>query len=192
MVPRFTFREAVAEATIHNGPYYILGRELDPFCYRHFRFLEDYGSPLIHGGGVTILDLQIAVLVCSTPDMKSFREALSRRSIYWKVWGRITSAWLPAVHVPRFRTYIGDYFPEFPMYTPPGSDAEDEGIPAMTIAAARCLPSFGYEKTTSMGLGEMIVWSMAIAEANGRPFDNIMKAVDIEGLREIEAEEKIK
>jgi len=192
MVPRFTFREAVAEALFHDGPYTVLGRRLDPFCLRHYLFLEAYGSPLIHGGNVTMIDLQTAALVCSTSSHEAFNQANGRANFFWNIWWIITGALSVSIGLNRFNRYLEDYFPEFPMYAPPGSASDDEGIPSLTIAAARCLPAFGRKETLNMPLGEMLIWSMSIAEAHGHRFDNIQKAIDIEGLREIDAEEKSK
>lgn len=66
-------RERFCEAFAHVG-HRILGRWLEPFSLRHRFWLEALESPLVTGGPVTLVDLEMASRVCAIPFRKLDRE----------------------------------------------------------------------------------------------------------------------
>jgi len=61
-----TNRERFYEAFAHAG-HRVMGRDLEVFTLRHRFWLEAFGSPLVLGGAVTLVDLEMAAGVCALP-----------------------------------------------------------------------------------------------------------------------------
>ena len=59
-------RERFFEAFAHTR-HRVMGRELQPFSLRHRLWLELFESPLVLGGEVTLVDLEMAARVCAIP-----------------------------------------------------------------------------------------------------------------------------
>jgi len=57
-------KERFHEAFAHTS-HEVMGRRLEPFSLRHRFWLEALESPLVTGGGATMIDLEMAARVCS-------------------------------------------------------------------------------------------------------------------------------
>lgn len=176
--------QAFLECAIHDE-HVILGKKMQPFCLRHYLILLASKNPLLVGGVITRLDLQRALLICSS---KSNQEYFSLKD-GWRerYWFSKTAQCHVTKNKNLFNDYIDDYFPSFPMW-----ENEDEGseerVPWLFVCGSRLIDSVGIEGVKNMPLGEMIAWGMAKIEAEGRKIDGLMTETEVAALKEIEAE----
>ena len=61
-----TNRDRFFEAFAHTR-HTVMGRELEAFSLRHRFWLEAFESPLVRGGNVTLVDVEMAAGVCAVP-----------------------------------------------------------------------------------------------------------------------------
>ncbi len=191
MVPTLSTREAFLQSFIHQR-YFLFGRELLPFCLRHYLLLSALDSPLLYGRNGDISDLRLAALVCSTASTREFFEAATDKSwkqvaaeclaalsikhtyslvkqrIYWQSWKKLTRDAHVTNSLRAFNNYVDDYLPVFP-YWPSDEQGEATKIPPAFISAARFLIASGSspEQVLNMPLGELRAWNYAFNEAQG-------------------------
>lgn len=80
--------ERFAEAFAHME-HVVMGRRLAKFTLRHRFWLEIMDSPLVRGGDVTLIDMEMASLVCAIPGSEVERRLprlLSRGPSRWRRW----------------------------------------------------------------------------------------------------------
>lgn len=106
-------RERFQEAFAHVS-HRAMGRRLEAFSLRHRFWLETMGSPVVDGGVVSLIDLELASRICALPSGKLDREVprlLSRGpgwrdklGFLWKVFRCNADT-----EYMRFREYFLDY-----------------------------------------------------------------------------------
>jgi hypothetical protein len=141
-------------------------------------------SPLLLGGKVTITDLRLAVLVCSTSSNKEFFKASTFKSLYWRVWKKFTAYFPVTESLHTFNVYIDDYIPDFPFWSTDTS--ESEKVPGFFISAARLLVSCSPDEIMNMPLGEVLAWNLAKNETEPvlEPNKNLMTDSEVQILRD--------
>jgi len=181
MVPDLSTSEATYES-FFNQTHCILGRELLPFSLRHWILLSALGSPLIMGGKVEMHDLLLAVVACSTKTDAEFRDACKFKSLYWRVWKRLSRFANRTEVLHRFNVYVEDYLPSFPFWQ--NIEASEESkIDGFLVRAASLLDSCTPDYIENMPMGKMLVWAMAKDESKGFPNKNLMSDAEVEILR---------
>jgi hypothetical protein len=181
MAPKLSTREAFLQSFIHQE-YAVFGRELLPFCLRHWLLLVALKSPLILGGTIELEDMRLAVMVCSTRTNREFFAASRFKSLYWKIWKRFTRQLSVTSALRHFNGYIDDYLPDFPFWKNE-ADKSEERVPGFFISAARLLSSCTPDLILNMPLGEMLAWNLAKNEADGYPNENLMTEFEVDILR---------
>ena len=148
-----------------NADHVVLGRRLRPFSLGSAMVLSLSDSPFLLGTapGVDygLTDLQLAVLVCSTPTQFFFDTRLS--SSWWKrlrriLWTRKCKRLNFREECQKFVTYIDDY------YSPPSTwlDDGDSGDGKLGAPWVLCNATFLMRNTT---MSEERVWSMPLGQA---------------------------
>ena len=75
----------------------VMGRALAVFTLRHRFWLEALGSPLVTGGTVSLLDLELAARLCAIPYINLDRRlprVLARGPRWWEKLGYLARVWL--------------------------------------------------------------------------------------------------
>lgn len=85
-------RERFCEAFAHVA-HRVMGRRLEPFSLRHRFWLEAMESPLVTGGVVTLVDLDLAARVCAVPCRNLDREVPTLLERGPGRWERLRFAW---------------------------------------------------------------------------------------------------
>jgi hypothetical protein len=90
-----TNAERFCEAFAHVS-HEIMGRRLQPFSLRHRFWLEAMGSPLVMGGAVTAVDLEMVSRVCAIPFSKLNEKVpamllrgpgwMAKLGFLWRLW----------------------------------------------------------------------------------------------------------
>jgi len=181
MAPKLSTTDATCEA-FFNQQHFIYGRELLPFCLRHWILLTALKSPLIIGGKVELHDMRLAVITCSTKTDSEFMEACSFASEEWAVWKRVTGLMNTDKAFTAFNRYVEDYLPQFPFWKNL-EESSDSKLDGFLVTAARLLDSCTPDYVENMPLGKMLVWAMAKNEAEGFPNKNLMSDFDVETIR---------
>jgi hypothetical protein len=181
MAPKLSATEATCEA-FFNQTHIIFGRELLPFCLRHWILLTALKSPLIFGGPVELHDMRLAVIACSTKSDSEFMEACNFASDEWAMWKQVTSLMPPKVGLAAFNRYVEDYLPQFPFWKNDKA-SDDSKLDGFLVTAASLLDSCTPDYIENMPLGKMLVWAMAKNEAAGYPNKNLMSDFEVETLR---------
>jgi hypothetical protein len=184
---QLTVAEAFSESVIHDR-HVVLGRDLQPFCLDHWEILNALKSPLLYGGKISILDMQLAALACSTGNSMEFYDATLRPHFGMRWWFRITALMPHEPALAAFNAYVDDYIPKFPHWR--YDDGDESKCPGMFLTAARLVEA-GHDpaKVRRMGIGEMNAWAMALLEAKGDPLKSVKSQAEVEAQREIAAEE---
>lgn len=107
-----TNRERFYEAFAHTS-HVIMGRRLRKFSLYHRFWLEAMQSPLIHGGEVSIVDLELACRVCSCR-YGQVPQVIEGGAGNWKSfrgwWFALRCLWLrPDVESGKFAAYLADH-----------------------------------------------------------------------------------
>ena len=182
MLSSLSTREAFLQSFIHQD-YVILGRQLLPFCLRHYLLLMAIRSPFVVGGTIKLEDMRIISLVCSTASNRDFFRAARFDSFYWKLWKRTTRLYSLAKSIQTFNQYIRDYIPSFPRWNT-AETTEGERVPGLFLAAARMLNGCTPDYVMNMPLGELLAWNHAIRESTGYPDENLMTDVEYSILKD--------
>lgn len=152
-------RQRFYEAFVHVS-HRVMGRKLQPFTLRHRLWLEAMDSPLVTGGRATLMDLELASVVCSIPfrDLDRRMPVLlargpgpwTRLSFLWRFWRRAAA-----------REYAGfqEYFIDHgcPPSTHGGSSATKDGkiyesLPGLLGLVTALARGSGWEPETIWGL----------------------------------------
>lgn len=181
MQVKLSASEATSEA-FFNQQHTIFGRELLPFCLRHWMLLTSLQSPFITGGKVELHDMRLAVIVCSTKTDIEFLAACKFSSIYWRLWKKVTSYMDVPIALHAFNTYVDDYLPQFPLFKNEEAGTEQK-LDGFLITAARLLTSCTPDYIENMPMGKMIAWVMAKNESEGFPNENLMSDSLVQLLR---------
>ena len=181
MVPKLSASEATSEA-FFNQQHVIYGRELLPFCLRHWILLCTLKSPLIYGGEVKLEDMRLAVIACSTRTDAEFMEACKFKWGYWRLWKKITAFMPIDAAFKSFNTYVEDYLPQFPFWQNCETSGESK-LDGFLVTAARLLDSCTPDYIENMPMGKMLVWAMAKNESEGFPNKNLMTDFEVEIFR---------
>lgn len=189
MSATLTTREAFLESILHDD-HIILGRLMLPFCLEMWCILEALESPLITGAPITMPDLQLAVIACSTSSTRDFYRLTRRPSFWQRLWKAHTAISSPGEVLRQFNAYIDDYVPQFPRW-----ETEMDGeckCPPIFICAAKLLASgqSDYAVSREIPLGKILSWGLAIDEGKGNPLDGIQSELEAEALKELERQER--
>jgi len=184
---QLTTSEAFTESVIHDR-HVILGREMQPFCLDHWELLNAFKSPLIRGGPILTVDLQRAVIACSTGSSQEFYNVILRPNFIQKC-GLYCTRGLPVDPLLKaFNDYVDDYAPKFPYWR--YTDDDSSKCPPLYVTAAKLIGAgHNSNQVRRMGLGEMTAWALAIYESEGNPLKSLKNNIEVEIQREIEAEE---
>lgn len=108
-----TNSERFCEAFAHIS-HTVMGHRLEPFSLRHRFWLEAMESPLMTGGGATLVDLEMAARVCALPFAKLDRQVprmLARGPSWWarlRFVGRMLRGSAPREYA-KFQDYFLDH-----------------------------------------------------------------------------------
>jgi hypothetical protein len=148
------FHEAMA-----SRPHRLLGRGLFPFCSYHHFWLKILNSPLLVGGEVSLVDIEVAVRICSCKFGQAERVIKPRWTDKWKILYYQFRYNIPDL-CNQFAEYIQDYNSP-PERAPTGgevhstSTAEPFPYQAWLVTGLMCV----------MGLTEEQAWMMPIGKA---------------------------
>lgn len=181
-VPTHTAREAFQACYLRPRKHRLLGRTLDPLCLDHLDILEAMRSPLLLGGEVRIEDIQLAVLACSLPSNEAFFAAALNPPLRWRLWYRLTARLAVEANVPLFRAFMDGSMPPFPFWDAPGGDTETR-CPPFHVLASRFIGGMDPARIRRLPIGELVAWSLARNEADGRPPDSLMSDIELAAVR---------
>jgi hypothetical protein len=161
------FHEAIAH-TEHR----LLGRKLKPFCPWYRLWLEITKSPLVTGGTVSHVDMEIAARICSstfadTPHVLKrdgvIRRKLRQASMLWKLFRHPLDAQLKA-----WEEYVRDFCPKIQNE---GRDVKFEDLPSdlVVVSSYRRLTGCSKEEAWMTPVGELRWWIGGMRYAAGEP-----------------------
>jgi len=181
------------EAFVH-GDHVILGRRLRPFCAYYHSWLKMIKSPLLTGGNITILDLEVATRICSSP----YGQAPSCIKPHWTDKFRIL--YLSLFHrIPdlcdSFAAYIEDYNspPLRQSNTNTKSSSSSELVPYEIWLTTGLMTLFHMppRQAWMLPIGEA-EWYIAVSDIHREKSCGILPGHDrefIQGLRELKEKE---
>lgn len=108
-----TNRERFQEAFAHVS-HEVMGRRLEAFSLRHRFWLETMGSPLVAGGEVSLIDIELASRVCAIPAReldKAVPRMLERGPRWWEKLGFLWKVFRCKAddEYAKFRSYFMDF-----------------------------------------------------------------------------------
>ena len=192
MSASLTTEDAFLESCLHDD-YVILGRKMQVFCLEMWCILKALKSPLLIGGTITIKDMQLAVLACSTSSMSEFYQIIRKPTFLQRCWWIITKGMPVAPVLKQFNTYIEDYVPNFPrIENTDGGFAAEFKCPDIFLCAAKLFAAGHSDREISreLALGKLLSWKMAIEESQGNPLDYVPSERDLEAIRLLNGEGK--
>lgn len=163
--------ENFLEAFIHCPKHLVLGKKLHPFCWNDLLLFHAIESPLIEGKIPDLIQLQQAVVVCSTP-FEKVQEKLAKPD---RRWLKACLKMNLSDEIQKFDAYLRDYcaFPK--LWQKLNSDSPKVKTPFLLSLAASVArhAKIGFEKIRSMPVSELLWWQVALAEQEGADIDLI-------------------
>lgn len=163
-----------------NVPHTVLSLKLQPLSLRHMMWLQHLESPLIYTAKpVTLEDLELAVLVCSSKDNEETLKKLSSTAGGWfeklvqHGWrwlnrSKVKDAKALQGEIRKFLAYQDDCccLPEFMQSK--GAQKTEEKMPYMLTYAAALIKSTGWSEETvfNMPLGKVIWYNSVFGYLN--------------------------
>jgi len=143
-----------------NLTHKILGKTLKPFCLLHLLWLENIGSPLFKTSeAVTLSDLEIAVLICSSSSSEEILKKLSRKRRLWHLWNTRRDL---QEESKAFIVYQDD-FASMPTFSDSEKGESLEQIPWLLTQMAALIRETGWQEESIllMPLGKVIWYNSA-------------------------------
>ncbi|MFH1066998.1 MAG: hypothetical protein V1746_03780 [bacterium] len=163
--------ENFLEAFIHRPGHIVLGAPLHPFCWNDLILLHAIESPLIEGKVPDLIQLQQAVLVCSTP----FEKVQERLASPDKRWLKKCLKMNLSDEIQKFDAYLRDYCAFPTLWQKLNSDSPKIKTPFLLALAASVSrhANTSLAEIRAMPIGELLWWQVALAEQEGADVDLI-------------------
>ena len=135
-----------------------MGRALAVFTLRHRFWLEALGSPLVTGGPVGLLDLEVAARLCAIPfsDLdRRLPRVLARGPRWWEKLGYLARVWRlrPDKEYLLFQGYLMDHGCPPATFADGGGEGEsDSALPGVLGLVTGLMRGTGWEPATVWGL----------------------------------------
>lgn len=165
--------ENFLEAFIHRPKHVVLGKTLHPLCWNDLLLFQGIQSPLIEGKSPNLIQLQQAVLICSTPFEDVQQKLADLKSN--KKWFKQCLKMNLSDEIQKFDTYLRDYCSYPKLWQRLNSDSPKIKSPFLLALAASVLrhSSMSFEKLRTMPMGELLWLQVALAEQEGADVDLI-------------------